>query len=65
MINYSVDESDFSDVLRSVLDILNIWNDLGLELGLKISELNVIERDKSTSKDRIRLFCYHGYVEKD
>lgn len=47
-------ESDFPDVLRSVLGILDRWDDLGLALGLKYAELSVIEKDKSTSKDRMK-----------
>ena len=47
-------EGDFPSVLRSVLDILHMWDDLGIALGLKMSELNVIEREKATLKDRMK-----------
>ena len=41
-------------MLRSVLDILHMWEDLGIALGLKMSELNVLKRDESASKDRMK-----------
>ena len=49
-----IGEDDFRDVFRSVLDILQLWEDLGMALGLKVAELSVIEEDKSTSKARMK-----------
>ena len=49
-----IGEDDFRDVLRAVLGIVDLWDDLGVALGLKISELNAIKRDESTSKARMK-----------
>ena len=54
IIFHNAGEDDFRDVFRSVLDILHMWEDLGMALGLKMAELSVIEEDKSTSKARMK-----------
>ena len=47
-------ENDFPNVLRSVVGILPLWEDLGMALGLDMAELSVIEEDKATSKARMK-----------
>ena len=47
-------ESDLPHVLRSVLDILDRWHDLGLALGLDAPELTTIKEDEPKSRDRIK-----------
>ena len=47
-------ERDLSNVLRSVLNILDRWHDLGLALGLDVPELTTIKEDESKSRDRMK-----------
>jgi len=47
-------ESDFPAVLRCVLEVLDMWDDLGMALGLPMAEIKVIKKDESTSKDRMK-----------
>lgn len=37
-----------------VLDILDRWDDLGMALDIKMPELNVIGKEKSTLRDRMK-----------
>ena len=47
-------QKDFPNVLRSVVGILPLWEDLGMALGLDMAELSVIQEDKFTSKSRMK-----------
>ena len=49
-----VDENDLAKVLKSVLGMLDKWDDLGMALGIKVSELNVIEKEKPTLQNRMK-----------
>ena len=47
-------EKDLPNVLRSVLGVLHMWEDLGMALGLEMAELSVIQEDKATAKARMK-----------
>ena len=44
---------DLADIMISVIDIVDRWDDLGMALGLSVGKLNEIKADYSTAKDRM------------
>ena len=50
--------------MRSVLDVLDTWEYLGLALGIKVCELNVIKKENATLRDRMKamllVWLHHG-----
>ena len=50
--------------MRSVLDVLDTWEDLGLALGIKVCELNVIKKENATLRDHMKamllVWLHHG-----
>lgn len=41
--DYFIDESNFGEVFRSAVDIVDTWEDLGTALGLHVSLLSAVE----------------------
>lgn len=51
---YIAGERDFPKVLRSLLDALETWEDLGMALEINMPELTLIGMENTTYKDRMK-----------
>ena len=58
------DEDDLRDVRSAVADLAGRWKDFGISLGLRTSDLNIIESDSPHSPDECLREMLHLWLRQ-